>query len=101
MKRYRVILSPRAFRQLGEMERWIEEEADPATARRYRKAIVAHCFQLQTFPDRGRSRDDLRPGLQTLVHKRRVTIAYATEGETVVIVALVGRGREIAPALDD
>jgi len=37
--------------------------------------------------------------LQTIVHRRSVTIAYEVEGDTVVIVAIAGRGREIASAL--
>jgi toxin ParE1/3/4 len=69
-------------------------------ARSYRVAIVARCHQLESFPDRGRSRDDLRQGLQTIVHRRRVTMAYEVEGERVVIVAIIGQGRDIAAALD-
>lgn len=101
MKRFRVILSPRAYRQLGGIEQWIEGDAGPAVARRYREAIVAHCFQLETFADRGRSRDDLRAGLQTIIHRRRVTIAYEVAGDMVVIVAIVERGRDIRAALND
>ena len=101
MKRYRVVLSPRAFRQLGDIEEWIEEEAGVAVARRYRQAIVDHCLGLKAFPNRGRSRDDLRAGLRTIVFRGRVTVAYVVTGDEVQVTAIVGRGRDIETALDD
>jgi plasmid stabilization system protein ParE len=72
VKRYRVVLSPRAFRQLGDIEQWIEEQAGVAVARRYRLAIVEHCQGLKQFPSRGRPQDDLRPGLRTVAFRGRV-----------------------------
>lgn len=101
MKRYRVVLSPRAFRQLAGIEQWIEEAAGVAVARRYRAAIVEHCLGLKQFPSRGTSRDDLRNGLRTAVFRGRVTVAYVVEGEEVQIMAIVGRGRDIETALKE
>lgn len=99
MKTYRVILSPRALRQLAALEAYIEQEAGPVIARNYRQEIVAHCRELDYFPSRGSLRDDLRPGLRTMVHRRRVTIAFEVEDDVVVIVAIVGRGRDVRSAL--
>lgn len=101
MKRYKVVLSPRAFRQLGDIEQWIEGEAGVAVARRYRQAIVHHCLALKAFPNRGGSRDDLRAGLRTIVFRGRVTVAYVVADEEVQVTAIVGRGRDIETALDD
>jgi len=98
---YSVILSPRAFRQLGAIEAWIEQESGPAVARNYRQEIVTHCYQLESFPERGTPRSDLSPGLRTIVHRRRVTIAYEVEHARVVIVAIVGRGRDIGAAISE
>lgn len=101
MKRYSVVLSPRAFRQLADIEQWIEEEAGVAIARRYRQAIVDHCLGLKRFPNRGRSRDDIRQGLRTIVFRGRMTVAYVVVGDEVQVTAIVGRGRDIEAALND
>ena len=101
MKAYRVLLSPRAFRQLAALEAFVEQETGREIARNYREEIVAHCQQLEHFPNRGSSRDDLRPGLRTMVHRRRVTIAFEVGDKAVVILAIVGRGRDIRSALSD
>jgi plasmid stabilization system protein ParE len=101
VKRYRVVLSPRAFRQLGDLEHWIEEAAGVEVARRYRQAIVDHCLRLAQFPNRGSFRHDLRADMRTIVYRGRVTVAYVVAGDEVQITAVVGRGRDIAAALDD
>lgn len=38
-----------------------------------------------TFPERGTRRDDVRPNLRTIGCKRRATIAFSIEQETVVV----------------
>jgi toxin ParE1/3/4 len=101
VKLYRVVLSLRAYRQLGDIEQWIEEEAGVSVARRYRQAIVDHCLALKEFPNRGSSRDDLRAGLRTIAFRGRVTVAYVVADDEVQVTAIVGRGREIEAALDD
>lgn len=101
MKRYRVVLSPRAFRHLADIELSIEEQAGVAVARKYRQAIVDHCFGLERFANRGRSRDDLRAGMRTILFRRRATIAYVVEGDEVQVTAIASRGRDIETALSD
>jgi plasmid stabilization system protein ParE len=83
------------------MERWIQQEAGPATARRYREAMIHYCAQLERFPKRGRARDDLREGLRTIIFRRRVTIGYVVADGSVQIIAIIGKGRDIRAALDD
>jgi toxin ParE1/3/4 len=99
LSRYTVRVSGHAGRQLSELEQWIEREASPAIARRYREAIVARCRKLELFPERGTLRSDIRPGLRTLLFRRSVVVGYVVEGSTVTIVAVIGRGRDIAQAL--
>jgi plasmid stabilization system protein ParE len=101
VKRFRVRISERADRQLSELERWIEGEASVPIARRYREAIVAHCFTLETFPSRGTPKDHLRSGLRTIGFRGRVSIAYVVDGNDVVIVAIAGAGRDMLTALKD
>jgi toxin ParE1/3/4 len=99
VKRYRVVLSRGAFQQLAGIEDWIGQGADTTTARRYREAIIAHCQRLERYPNRGTLRDDLRPGLRTIVFRKRVTIGYIVVGDEVQITGIVSRGRDIGGAL--
>lgn len=54
---------------------------------------MAFCEDLGAFPHRGRARDDIRSGLRTVGFKRRVVIAFAVLGQTVVIVGIFHGGR--------
>lgn len=101
MKRFRVTISERADRQLSELEQWIETEASVPVARQYREALIAHCFTLETFPDRGTPKDHVRPGLRTIIFRGRITIGYVVHGKDVVIVVIAGAGRDLLTALHD
>jgi hypothetical protein len=46
----------------------------PTVADRFTGAIVDYFEKLETFPQRGTRRDDLRPGPRTIGFRRRVTI---------------------------
>lgn len=41
---------------------------------------------LETFPERGARRDDIRPGLRTMGFERRATIVFQVNKAEVVIV---------------
>jgi toxin ParE1/3/4 len=47
--------------------------------------IVADCLSLESFPERGSKRDDVRPNLRTKGYARRVTIAFSVNAETTVV----------------
>lgn len=70
-------------------------------ARRYVAAILGQCFALDVFPDRGTPRDDIKPGLRTLVFKRNVMIAYAVEADRVAVLGIGWRGQDIARLIED
>jgi toxin ParE1/3/4 len=44
--------------------------------------------------ERGRRRDDIRPGLRIIGFERRVTVAFAVEEERVVILRIFYGGRD-------
>jgi toxin ParE1/3/4 len=52
-------------------------------------------------PERGRRRDDLRPGLRTTAFRRRVTIAFHITEMTVTIDRVFYGGRDLKPLFDD
>ena len=94
-----VVFTPEAEEQLTELYRYIEENATADVALRYTTAVVEYCEGLETFPQRGTPRDDIRPGLRTTSYKRRTEIAYTFEDETVSIIGVFHGGRDFETAL--
>jgi plasmid stabilization system protein ParE len=61
----RVVYSPRAQHQLGELYLWIVEQSGlPDRAHDFTTAINEHCDGLAAAPMLGRARNDLRPGYE-------------------------------------
>jgi toxin ParE1/3/4 len=72
-----LLLRPAAEADLFELYRPVRERSGhPETAIGYVRRVREWCEQLLTFPQAGRSRDDLRPGVRILAFERRVVIAY-------------------------
>lgn len=90
---YRLVFSPEAERQLVSIFRYIERAASATIAQHFTDAVVEHCHDLRTFPHRGTARDDLRPGLRVVGFRRRVSIAFAIEEETVIILGVFYGGQ--------
>jgi len=61
-----VVFTPEAEAQLTELYGYVALAASPDIAARYTDAIVTYCESLRTFPVRGTSRDDIRPGCALL-----------------------------------
>lgn len=101
MKTYRVILSPEARAQLDDLRAYIAAENSAEVANGYVDRIIRHCDSLSTFPYRGTVRDDLRPRMRTIPFKRRTTIAFAIEPETVTILAISYGGRDLLHLLNE
>lgn len=101
MNRFRVTFRPEALAQLDELYDYIAEASSAASAADFTHSIVAYCDELADFPLRGRSRDDLRPGLRILGYRRRVVIAFAVLGESVVIIGILYGGRDFESLLGD
>jgi toxin ParE1/3/4 len=99
VKRHGVVFTPEAEEQLVELYRYIEDNATADVALRYTTAVVEYCEGLETFPQRGTPRDDIRPGLRTTSYKRRTEIAYTVEDGTVSIIGVFHGGRDYETAL--
>ena len=76
MKRYEVSFRPQAEADLFDLYRYIARESGTAVAGAYIDRIETACLALETFPERGTRRDDLRPGLRTMGFERRATIVF-------------------------
>lgn len=97
--RYRVVFSPEADAHLVNIHRFVANNASPEIAKRFTDAIVDHCEEFHTFPQRGSKRDDLRPGLRIVGFRRRVAIAFMVAGDTVTILGVFYGGQDYEASL--
>ena len=96
---YTVFFTPEAQGQLAALYRYIAVAASPEIAERYISAIVAYCEGLNTFPNRGTRRDDVRPGLRITNYKKRAVIAFAVDAEVVTIIGVYYGGQDYETVL--
>src|SRR6266851_5845686 len=84
MKKREVSFRPIAEADLFALYRYIANEAGHAVASAYIDRIELACMALETFPERGTRRDDIRPGLRTMGFERRATIVFQVKKGEVV-----------------
>lgn len=89
---HRIYFRPEAEADLLALNGYIAERSGNRVASRYISAIETACLKLATFPERGARRDDLAPGIRLLNVKRRVTVAYLVDRESVRIVRVFYAG---------
>ncbi|WP_349370722.1 type II toxin-antitoxin system RelE/ParE family toxin [Salinarimonas sp.] len=90
-----VAFRPTAERDLERLYEYIcERRGEPTIAIAYVRRIRAFCIGLATFPERGRPRADLRPGLRVAPVDRSCVVSFRIEAETVTIVRVFYRGRD-------
>ena len=95
-KNYEIKLSADAESDLESIADWIAHQSSSlAVALDYMLRLRTFLKQFQTFPYRGTTRDDLRPGLRLTGFERRVTIAFTVEHDHVLILRLFYAGRDI------
>lgn len=92
---YRIAFHRRAVRELNELADYITEQASPARANAFVGSIRAFCMGLATFPERGTVRDDIAPGVRLVGFRRRVSITFLVEGDSVHILGIFYGGRNI------
>jgi toxin ParE1/3/4 len=81
-----VIFAPEARHDLVALTDWIAERAGPDIALAYAARLEAYCLGFEFAGERGRRRDDLRPGLRVTGFERRVTVVFsATETEVTIL----------------
>ena len=97
----RIAYAPEAEAQLVDLYRYIERQASPFIAQRFTVAIVERCTALAEFPDRGTPREDLLAGLRTVSFRRRVTIAYRADAQSVTILGIFYGGQDFEAVFRD
>jgi len=85
---HKVVFSARAERQLAALDEWIAAASSPTTARRFVSTIRRQCDNLSSFPELGRSREDIHSGLRSISVERRTTIVYSVTDEVVEIIGV-------------
>ncbi|MDR1150939.1 MAG: type II toxin-antitoxin system RelE/ParE family toxin [Bifidobacteriaceae bacterium] len=96
---YRVAFAPEAGEQLASLNAYIASAANRTVADRFTDAIIDYCEGLAVFPERGRARDDIRPGLRVIGYRKRAVIAFAVMGQTVMVLGVYYGGRDYESAL--
>jgi len=96
---FKVSFRPLAEGDLFRLYRSIAEHGGLEVAGAYIARIEAACMALETFPERGTRRDDVRPGLRTLGFERRATIVFQVRKTEVVIVRIFYGGQDYERAL--
>ncbi|WP_027170887.1 type II toxin-antitoxin system RelE/ParE family toxin [Methylobacterium sp. 10] len=96
---YDVRFSPEALADLIDLRRFLTPGAGFERASAYVDDIVDDAESLATFPQRGRVRDEIRPGLRVIGYRRRVSLAFTVGPETVTILGVFYAGRDAQAAL--
>lgn len=85
MKARLVLFAPEAVEDLEWLYGMIADDNGPERALGYLSRLQGFCNSLALASERGRLRDDVRPGLRIVGFERRVTLAFTVEAERVVI----------------
>ena len=96
---YQIVFHPKAESELEALYDDIAERASPAIAWNFVVGIREHCLGLSTFPQRGTERVEIMPGLRIVGYRRAVSIAFAVDGERVLILGVFYAGHNITPEL--
>ncbi|MGX5806279.1 type II toxin-antitoxin system RelE/ParE family toxin [Bradyrhizobium sp. Arg314] len=96
---YRIVFHASAEAELEQLYDEIAERGSPAVAWDFVAGIRDHCLGLSTFPQRGTERVEIMPGLRIIGYRRAVSIAFAVDGERVLILDIFYAGRNVTPEL--
>ena len=96
--KYRLRFLPAAEQDIKDGYDYLLPLAGEAIANRYVEDLLAACEGWRDFPLRGGPRGGIRPDLRIISVKRRATIAYAVSGDEVVVLRILGRGRDLGAA---
>jgi toxin ParE1/3/4 len=83
MKVRQVLFSVEAEAELLQIYDWIADKTAPDVALAYVVRVQEFCQRLEVGSERGRSRDDIRPGLRIIGFERRSTIVFVVDPERV------------------
>ncbi|WP_430240854.1 type II toxin-antitoxin system RelE/ParE family toxin [Neorhizobium sp. DAR64861/K0K2] len=91
---YTVRFSDAAEDDVIELLTYLLPRAGERVARLYVDQIVDHCHSFERFPERG-SRLESKLGVRLVGYRKKATIAFMIEGNTVTILRIFHHGRNI------
>ncbi len=94
-----VIFTPLAARHIDRLHAYITADAGETRADGYIGRIIDCCNGFATFPQRGKTRDDLLPGLRISGFEGRITIAFVVTAEAVLIEGIFYGGQDFEAVL--
>ena len=80
---------------------WATERADRDVALRFVQRIEEVAEKLSDYPRRGRTRDEIRPGLRSIPFERAAIIFYEVCDARVQIVRVIDGRRNLAAAFGE
>lgn len=95
-----VVIARKAQSQLESIYRYIAKASSPRIAEAYVEAIRAECRSLALLPKRGTDHGSIMPELRTIGFRRSATIAFRVSEDTVTIVGVFYRGRNVRTQMD-
>jgi toxin ParE1/3/4 len=90
-----VVFTPEARDDLFGLYDYIAGRGSPKRALGHIHRIEKSCMSLQTFPERGTLREDLRHGLRMMGFEGRVPTAFQVGSGSVAILRILYGGRSI------
>jgi toxin ParE1/3/4 len=85
-----VVRTQRAEEDLEEILSYLEEHSPPA-AERFAVAFNERCRLLAELPEMGRRRDEIRPGVRSVVIERYVAFYKITDTSVAILRVVFGR----------
>lgn len=94
MKPYQVRFADEAIADLARIFSDLLPVAGEMIARGFIERLEGACLRLATFPERGSLRDEIRPGLRIIGHRRQASIAFVVTDAEVLILRVLRRGAD-------
>jgi toxin ParE1/3/4 len=98
-KLHKLILTPRAKRQLGIIFIYLNQKAGVSVASNYIIQIENRLEKLKLFPFIGSLNDDIIPNLRIIGFKKRVMIAFTVSDNVIIVHSILYGGQNISKAL--
>jgi toxin ParE1/3/4 len=94
VKHYAVRFTDEALADLGSIFTALLPVAGERVARDFVGRLEAKCLALVTLPERGTTRDNVRPGLRIIGYRRQASIAFVVTDAEVLILRVFRRGAD-------
>lgn len=96
---FKVVFHPAAESEIGDLFDTIALNAGPLIASRYIDGLLDFIESLAGYPKRGTVREAKIEGLRIIGYRRRLSIGFVVTDDTVFILGIFAKGRNVTPDL--